>query len=153
MRLPFRAILLAAAATLATALFASTGSVRAEAGETSRRFQGTAQGAVTEFTTPADWVIDYEGNATHLGKFTRRELISFTGPGTFGGTIVFVAANGDKLNADFEGHFVSPNDAVGTYTFTGGSGRFSDATGAATFTAHTPDGLHVSVEFDGTIDY
>ena len=153
MQLSFRTTLIAAAAMLAAALVASTGSDRAEAGETSRRFQGTAEGAVTEFTTPTDWVIDYVGNATHLGKFTRRELISFTGPGTFEGTIVFVAANGDELDADFEGHFVSPNDAVGTYTFTGGSGRFSDATGAAEFTAHTPDGIHVSAAFDGTIDY
>jgi len=135
------------------ALVASTGSDRAEAGETSRRFQGTAEGVVTEITTPADWVIDYVGQATHLGDFTRRELITFTGPGTFEGTIVFVAANGDELEADFEGHFTSLNDAVGTYTFTGGSGRFSDATGTAEFTASTPDFVHVSVAFDGTIDY
>ena len=45
------------------------------------------------------------------------------------------------------------NDAVGTYTFAGGSGRFSDATGSAAFTASTPDFVHVSVTFDGTIDY
>jgi len=149
----FRTTLIAAVAVLAAAFVSSTGLDRTEAGETSRRFYGTAEGAVTEFTTPTDWVIDYVGNATHLGQFTRRELVSFTGPGTVEGRIVFVASNGDELNVDFEGQFVSANDAVGTYTITGGSGRFSHATGSAVFAASTPDFLHVSVTFDGTIDY
>lgn len=125
----------------------------AEAAEKSRLFKGTAEGVVTEVVTPAHWVIDYVGNATQLGKFTRREQITFGTGGAFSGTITFVAANGDELDADFSGQFISPNDAVGTYTFTGGSGRFSNATGSASFTASTSDFVHVSVAFDGTIDY
>ena len=146
-------LLAASAFSALVALVASAGLPRAEAGETSRRFHGTGSGVVTEIVTPANWVIDYVGNATHLGSFTRRENITFTGPGTFEGTIVFVAANGDELDASFDGQFVSPNDAVASYTFTGGTGRFSDATGTATATASTPDFVHVTVEFDGTIDY
>jgi hypothetical protein len=135
------------------ALVASTGAGRAESGETNRRFKGTAEGVVTEIVTPAHWIIDYTGNATHLGSFTRREDVTFNGDGTFGGTITFVAANGDELWVDLEGHFVSPNDAVATYTFVGGQGRFVDATGTAQALVTTPDFVHVSVTFDGTIDY
>jgi hypothetical protein len=48
---------------------------------------------------------------------------------------------------------VSPTEATGTYDFTGGTGRFSDATGQATFKATTPDGVNVEAEFEGTISY
>ena len=135
-------------------LGAAPGLDPAAAGETDRRFKGSGEGVVTEYVSPVNWIIDYTGNATHLGKFTRREDVTFDfGAFTFTGTIVFVAADGDELWTDFSGHFTGPNSVEATYTFTGGTGRFTDATGTATAVATTPDFVHVSVTFDGTIDY
>jgi glucose/arabinose dehydrogenase len=125
----------------------------AAAASSNRAFKGTAAGVVVDAPAPGTLVIDYVGNATHLGRFTRREVLQFTGPGTFQGTLAFIAANGDQLDATLTGGFVSANDAVGTYTITGGTGRFSDATGTSTFAVTTPDFVHVSVTFDGTIGY
>jgi hypothetical protein len=46
-----------------------------------------------------------------------------------------------------------PRAAFHVLEFTGGSGRFSDATGTADFEATTPDGLHVAISFAGLIGY
>jgi hypothetical protein len=134
------------------ALVASTGSDRAEAGDTTRGFHGRGVGVVTEYVTPAHWVIEYVGTAAHLGTYTRTENIYFLGGGLFEGTIVFESVLGEELWVEFEGHFISENDAVATYTFTGGTGRFSEATGTAEAVAYTPDFVNVSVQFDGTIN-
>jgi hypothetical protein len=62
------------------------------------------------------------GNATHLGKYTGDEgmftLLSFdpdTLSGTFEGSFVFVAANGDRLKCNYRGN----PDIPGTGTFSG----------------------------------
>src|SRR4051794_11778384 len=73
------------------------------------------------------------GEATHLGRYTRTEDLFLHGDGSFHGTVVFTAANGDQLFVEFTGGFTSPTMAAGTYTITGGTGRFSDASGEATF--------------------
>ncbi len=81
------------------------------------------------------------GEATHLGRFTRTEtVIVDLSNGTFTGKLEFTAANGDQLRADVEGHFTSPtgDSAEGTYVFTGGTGRFRNASGGAEFEI-TPD--------------
>ncbi|MFG0336031.1 MAG: hypothetical protein ACF8TS_21945 [Maioricimonas sp. JB049] len=144
------------AATFALALaltFATAATSYAGKGGTNRPFKGHATGVAT-FLSPFEAIIDYTGKATHLGKFTRREYLVINEDGfTFQGTMTFVAANGDELDLDFEGMFISPNDAIGTYTFTGGTGRFEDATGTATFEAYTPDFVDVEVTFEGTISY
>jgi len=119
----------------------------------SRPIRGNAEGLVTGPIEPNGLIIQASGNSSHLGKFTREEHLFFTGPGTFEGTIDFTAANGDVLKTKFEGAFVAPGKAQGTYTFNGGTGRFSDAAGTATFEATTPDFVHVSVSFAGTISY
>ena len=94
------------------------------------------------------------GKATHLGRFTRTETLLLNPiTGTFAGTIEFTAANGDQLYADVAGGFISPTTAVGTYTFTGGTGRFEDASGGAAFTAVTADGTNFDVTFKGTIQF
>src|SRR5439155_26000507 len=111
------------------------------------------EGMITGFTPSGAAVIESTGKASHLGKFTRTESVVFGAGGAISGTLVFTAANGDQLSADFSGGFVSPTTAEGTYTFTGGTGRFSDATGTARFTATTPDGVHVAVSFEGSISY
>ena len=152
MQLSFRNSSAAALLSLVS-LVAVGASDRAEASGESRPIKGTGEGVVTGIVSPVNLLIDYVGNASHLGNFTRREDVTFGAFGTIAGTIVFVAADGDELNVDFTGQFVSPNDAVATYTFNGGTGRFSNATGTAQATASTPDFVHVSVSFEGTIDY
>lgn len=93
------------------------------------------------------------GEATHLGEFTRSESLVLHADGTFEGSLVFVAANGDELCADFEGSFISATAAEATYTFTGGTGRFDDASGEVDATIVTSDGIHFSILFDGEIAY
>ena len=94
------------------------------------------------------------GEATHLGQFTRSETIVLDLTNfSFTGTVEFTAANGDLLKADVAGQFISPTTAVGTYEFTGGTGRFQNASGQAAFEATTADGLNFNVQFNGTILY
>jgi len=118
-------------------------------------FQGRAEGAITSVSPdPAGVVLTVRahGNATHLGQFSREEVVLFNPlTGTLTGVIVFTAANGDQLFCTVAGGFISPTAATGTYTFTGGTGRFANASGSADFIISTPDGIHFSVEFAGTL--
>jgi hypothetical protein len=122
-------------------------------GGSNRPFKGHAEGMITGIAPSGAVVIETTGKASHLGKFTRTENVFFGPGGAISGTLVFTAANGDQLSADFSGGFISPTTAEGTYTFTGGTGRFSHATGTASFTATTPDGVQVAVSFEGSISY
>ena len=65
--------------------------------------------------------------------------------------MAMTAANGDQLYLDFDGQFVSATTVVGTYEFTGGTGRFQDAEGTASFEAVLGGLGQVEVVFDGTI--
>jgi hypothetical protein len=118
-------------------------------------FQGRAEGATTSVSPdPGGVVLTVlaEGNATSLGRFSREETVLFNPlTGTLSGTAVFTAANGDQLFGTLEGGFISPSTATGAYTFTGGTGRYANATGSADFVVSTPDGIHISVEFKGTL--
>jgi hypothetical protein len=94
------------------------------------------------------------GEATDLGRFTGIETVVLDlTDGTFAGTRVFVAANGDQLYADVTGGFTSATTAEGTLTFTGGTGRFQNATGEVDFEAVTSDGVHLDLTFEGTIEF
>ncbi len=143
---------LAAAAFIAATAFAAFEGA-ASADSAARPISGTAHGGITGFTENGELVFDYTGRASHLGNYTRHEIVAVDAGGNLTGTIVFIAANGDELDASFTGHFTSPEDAVGAYTFTGGTGRFADASGTADFTAHAPNFGDVSVSFAGTIGY
>jgi hypothetical protein len=75
---------------------------------------------------------------THLGltHATATQQVLFTGPSevTISNTTTYVAANGDTLNATFTGAGTQVGLAAtfsGTQRFTGGTGRFADATGEA----------------------
>lgn len=93
------------------------------------------------------------GVSTHLGQFTRTEtLVLDLSTFTFTGKVIFTAANGDQLYADMVGGFTSPKTASGTYTFTGGTGRFRNASGNAAFSVNAVSG-GFAVTFNGTIQY
>jgi hypothetical protein len=77
------------------------------------------------------------GNATHLGMFTNTGHVDFT-PDPANPTIlhpsgggVFTAANGDKLNFVIVSGSLDLTTGIGTgdFDFTGGTGRFVNATG------------------------
>ena len=122
----------------------------------SRPFKGVAAAVVTGVEPVADGLlltVAATGKATHLGKFTREESVVLHADGTVEGSLVFIAANGDRLYADVAGGFISPTTAVGTYTFTGGTGRFADASGAADWVGVTSDGMHLALTFEGTIKF
>jgi len=48
--------------------------------------------------------------------------------------------------------FAGPIFWPGTYTFSGGTGRFASSTGTANFVLSTPDGLNFSVVFEGSLN-
>ncbi|MBT5707598.1 MAG: hypothetical protein HOI66_14880 [Verrucomicrobia bacterium] len=123
------------------------------------------------FTT----VVTGSGNATHLGKcsFDAKHLFAFTSPNldqgiAWNGILELGAANGDVVNATYEGDIVPSDDPevpfilLFTITFDGGTGRFTNATGTAEvigLTTIEPDpsnGLFKGTSefvFDGTIAY
>ena len=119
------------------------------------RFKGKGNGQITSLLPGPGGVAVVavcEGTATHLGRFSRLEdLLLDPNTGTFTGDIFFTAANGDQLVGIVAGAFTSPTSAAGTYTFTGGTGRFEKATGRADFVVSMPDGIHFTVRFDGTL--
>lgn len=139
--------------TLCVCVLSLASSLTAEAQEGSRArpFMAFAEGAVTAFSPP-ELGIEYTGQATHLGRFTQSESLLLGPNGTLQGAIVFVAANGDELYATIEGAFTSESTVAGTYTFTGGTGRFVDATGTANFQSKA-EGADLFVSVDGTIHY
>ena len=77
------------------------------------------------------------GNANHLGMFTNTGKVSFTpdasNPNILypSGGGVFTAANGDKLNFVIVSGVLDLTTGIGTgdFEFTGGTGRFANATG------------------------
>lgn len=77
------------------------------------------------------------GQMSHLGRTTfQSEIDVLIGPQTATGTFTFTAANGDTLTGTTSGislppdpHGASEGDL--TDTFTGGTGRFSGASGSA----------------------
>lgn len=93
------------------------------------------------------------GEATHLGKYTRTEQI-FLDPstGALTGSITFVAADGSELFCEFSGGFTGPNTASGTYDLVGGTGRFQNASGTASFNISQTDPVNFDFSFIGTID-
>lgn len=118
--------------------------------------RGNGTGVITGATpgpTGVTITASGEGEATHLGKFTREESILLNpAAGTFTGTIVFTAADGSELHCGFTGAFTGPNTAAGTYTFTGGTGRFENASGVAYFGIVQSDPANFTFEFAGVID-
>ena len=84
--------------------------------------------------------IEAHGNgSTSLGTFAFT-LFKTGGGGLFHGCLTLTAPNGDTLEATYDAGSGAPNSnmfaqATGALTFTGGTGRFKNASGSATFTA------------------
>jgi hypothetical protein len=118
-------------------------------------FKGRAEGAIVSSTPAPGGVLLRtlaSGQATLLGEFTREEtLVLNPATGAIIGTLVFTAANGDQLLGSIAAQFTSPTTVLGTLTITGGTGRFQDATGEAAAIVSTADGVHFTVEFDGSV--
>lgn len=127
--------------------------VRVQAQATERPFAGTANGAIVNQIPPNGIVIAASGQATHLGQFRRQETIYLNPNGSIEGHIVFYSADGDELRAAIHGQFTSATTVAGQYQFAGGTGRFANAVGNAEFRAVTPDGVRVTVQFQGRIRY
>ena len=109
-------------------------------------------------------VYNSSGKASHLGRITESgtySVVEFVGPGLahLMGEGTQIAANGDTLSFTFDeivDFNVSPFEAVGTFTITGGTGRFEDATGGGSFNTSgvfLDEGLGLSIEYKGSIDY
>ena len=95
--------------------------------------------------TVLDVVANGVGTATHLGVITveRTAVLTETSPGVFDfkGEATLTAATGEKLNSTITGTF---NAAVGhadlVYEWTGGTGRFENATGTTFWSVDVVDG-------------
>ena len=129
-------------------------------GDDERPFRGHADEMIIDVKPVADGLLvtaTGAGQATHLGRFTRLGMVVIHADGSVEGTVVFTAANGDQLFIEAKGvpaNPATPNIIGGTYTFTGGTGRFSDASGGAEFAGViASDGIHITVAFEGTIQY
>jgi len=112
-----------------------------------------------------------EGNATHMGKtkvVILDELLypddpddpdNYFNPGypwTATADVILTAANGDELRFNYASSFMMgyPIDVVGHGLITGGTGRFSDASGEMTYKGHWPSATeNGKVTFTGKIKY
>ncbi|MEN8152028.1 MAG: hypothetical protein ABFS86_19590, partial [Planctomycetota bacterium] len=97
-----------------------------------------------------------EGTSTHLGKLTTSGQVAliWTSEGVwFVGAGTSVAANGDELYNTLEGLDTGYGDTSGTFTITGGTGRFAGATGSGTFTSSRDADDVMTAVHEGTIDY
>ena len=141
------------------ALTAIVGLALPALGDDARPLKGHADEVITSAQQVGDELLvtaTGQGQATHLGQFTRlaNVVISLV-DGSAKGTVVFTAANGDDLFVEIDAVPTgSPTTVAGTYTFTGGTGRFNGASGTAEFAgAFASDGIHISVAFEGTLQY
>jgi hypothetical protein len=99
------------------------------------------------------------GSATHLGNVTGPTTRIQDHQGNFSTTTVLVGANGtDSVFLAISGQFESPHGnkcvitSTGTYTVTGGTGKFANATGSGTITTEIDqcEGTATGI-YEGTI--
>ncbi|MGA6947167.1 MAG: hypothetical protein WBZ00_05370 [Solirubrobacterales bacterium] len=108
-------------------------------GGTDRPIQGNGSGTTVLDLGTLTFVTDGTGTVSHLGKTTLHfdGVLTPTGPSTFtiAGPVTLTAANGDQLfgNTSGSGTLDGSGNARGTLvtTFTGGTGRFTRASGSS----------------------
>ena len=140
-----RRTLLVLISLLALAIIAP-GAAVAKRGGTDRPWKGKGSGTTTVDVATTPFPGSTEGTArfSHLGKtsYSSEFAVTITGPDSFTivGTQTVVAANGDMLFLSFTGtgSFAGAfgpgqtTDTTLSYTVTGGTGRFDDASGTLT---------------------
>jgi len=111
---------------------------------TERPFSANGKGIATPIFDNNGNLVGVEptgsGTATHLGLFTNTGKVTFTQDPSNSNILiptgegVFTAANGDKLNFIITGGALDKTTGIGTgdFEFTGGTGRFANATGHTT---------------------
>jgi len=110
-------------------------------------FTATGTAVITEVTNLPGGLIQVDfsvtGTATHLGNVSGPLTRIQDHQGNFGSTAVFVAANGtDSVFLTISGQFERTGGkcvltSTGTYTVTGGTGAFANATGSGTSITQT----------------
>lgn len=140
------------------------------AGAVERPFQGRIDGQFVASPTPNPTIYvggaNAVGNATHVGSFSKvTSDVTDIATGEVVGSFTMTTANGDHVTGIYSGLIVfglSPGSFswVLEATITGGTGRFSNATGEFVFLAEgtfvVRDGVSYgdyTETFDGTIDY
>ena len=114
--------------------------------------RGTAQ-----FTGPNTFI--GTGTATHLARYDEAGSVEFSA--TEDPTVLhlealatYTTANGDQIHAAFTGQLNGVTGAISaTVTYTGGTGRFANATGMATLSGQLGASGTIEVVVKGTIDY
>jgi hypothetical protein len=104
---------------------------------TDRPVKGTSTSTTTVDLATGTGISDGSGQISHLGAFTfHNDFTGFTVTGdtfTWTQTATIVAANGDEIFATAVGTgTLSTGEATLVSTFTGGTGRFADASGTLT---------------------
>jgi hypothetical protein len=150
-------------AGLALAVVAiSPASAPANAGGTDRPVKGTISGTVSLSVKTLAFTADAMGVSTYDGEYTVSEegTVAITPEGVFGsGTLTIVAANGDQTTGTFTlatpGQPGEAHTTTTVITVTGGTGRFSDASGTLTsITEVSPisfDGVTLVNSVEGTV--
>jgi hypothetical protein len=133
-----RKLMMLAGLVLAVAVL-SPASASANAGGTDRPVKGTISATVSLSVLTGAVTVEGGGVAAHLGKFTTslEGTVTVTPTGTFGsGTQTTMAANGDEMTGTYT---LATPGAPGVahtttivMTVTGGTGRFSNASGTLT---------------------
>jgi len=124
-------------------------------------FHGSLQAVEADVVVPPSLQVNgtATGTGTHLGRFTATFTATVTlATGASTGSIEFIAANGDRLNATFVGQG-TPTTEPGVVsieevaTITGGTGRFADTAGKFTILRVLNQATGVSSgSFDGSIN-
>jgi hypothetical protein len=113
-------------------------------------FNGASSGNYA-FTSQTTATVDSYGHATIVGPFRSHEDLTINATGGVTGEIDWMAADGSVMTAQVNGQFTSATSVEGTYTVTGGTGRFEGAAGTANFVANITGPDTVGASFSGTL--
>ena len=108
--------------------------------------------------TILDVVANGTGTATHLGAITVQRTATLTATATpgifdFKGDAILTSAAGDQLTTEIDGTFnANTGHADLVYEWTGGTGRFENATGVTFWSVDVANGEY-DVVANGQIDY